>query len=144
MLAEIKHRKSGLDHCIGHVCPQRDSGVLEYPCPPGLRWVCLAQTQLEWLTPCSRFFFLYAVVRECYGCPPQYWRVYSTLEELARESRLLNRLTGRSHHDAMWSETSCPASALRGCCPPLWLRLTGQIPRAGGPIYRVAGSIPLT
>jgi len=24
-------------------------------------------------------------------------------------------------------ETSCPASALRGLCPPCWLRLTGQI-----------------
>src|SRR5215831_8900397 len=62
-------------------------------------------------------------------------------EELARESRLLNLLTGRSHHDDMWSETSCPASALRGLYPPFWLRLTGQIRRSAATIYHAAGPI---
>ncbi len=39
----------------------------------------------------------------------------------------------------MWSETSCPAPSLRGSCPPLWLRLKGQIRRSGGQIQRSAG-----
>src|SRR5262245_9643988 len=50
-------------------------------------------------------------------------------------------LTGRSHHDDMWSETKCPAAALRGRCPPCWLCLTGHIRRAAGPIYHAAATI---